>query len=327
MSEELRREPEPIQDPKLGLLKRIQADPCSDEIWKDVVRLAREEESSGAVAEGYYAEIPLDELIALGEKLMAARAKDKENYSGPFFYDNPKQEEYRVLTGKPSTGEYWYDIILGHVNDRAFAPVTTRLEDIIRLENNGKKFEAGLDVGSGLGNTLRQVAPYCEKVTGAERIDFLVKEARNNPAMPKNAKIIKADAKRLPFDAESFDLVVSNGMTHYMGAVEMQEYVREISGILKKGGRYFEVLVEEDPASHLALTETEYLSSAKALLVCLLDNVVSRVGDKGSEEWDLGDMADAFSYYGVSYRPMSEEEEDSITKKTGVIVVEFIKSN
>ena len=274
-------------------------------MWKRAVDLAKEEEASGGGSESYYKKLSLDELIAVGERLRATKSKE---------------EQCSVLTEKCPTGEYWYDIILGHVNDKAFYPVKMRLEQLAKLSMD-KRLKAGLDVGSGLGNTLRSIAPYFEKVVGVEKLPPLAELAKNDPSMPENAEIISADATKIPFADETFNITVSNGMTHYLKKNEIKQYIREVSRTLKNGGMYFEAFTVKNPNDLLPNTEVEYLTSAKALLVCLLDNVVSKVDDEGEDSsLSFPEIVEAFKENGVYL-----SEPHDIDESEGSIAVGFVK--
>jgi ubiquinone/menaquinone biosynthesis C-methylase UbiE len=300
-------QPEPEKEIKTeiysGLLDRIQNEPHSDEVWKRAVELARDEEISGAGKESYYTKIPLDDLIATGEKLRTAKSRDGQ---------------YNILAQKCPTGEYWYDIILGHVNDKAFAPVATCLAHLAESRPD-KKIKAGLDVGSGLGNTLRAMAPHFEKVTGVEKLSSLTELVKKDSSIPKNAEVVCADATRLPFDGETFDVVSSNGLTHYLKKSEMKKYVREIGRILKDGGAYFEALTIKNPDSQLPVTEMEYLTSAKALLVCLIDNIVSKVDDNDAS-WSFSEMVAEFGE-----NRLYPSKPYNSGKDAGIVVISFAK--
>jgi ubiquinone/menaquinone biosynthesis C-methylase UbiE len=155
----------------------------------------------------------------------------------------------------------------------------------------------------------------------------LVKLAKKDPSMPKNVEVKRADAIKLPFAAESFDVAVSNGLTHYLERGRMREYVEEVSRVLKDGGRYLEAFTEKEPDDLLPITDKEYLTSAKALLVCLIDNLVSKVDADSSsvykntehdfQTWDFEDMNQVFFNNGVY---LGNQEE-----KDGMLVVEFVR--
>ncbi|MEX0650264.1 MAG: class I SAM-dependent methyltransferase [Candidatus Andersenbacteria bacterium] len=293
---------EKIPDLYIELLKQIQEDPASDDVWKKTIELAQTEESSGSGKESYYTKIPLDELTEIGERLRPP---------------NTKEEQYRILAEKSSTGEYWYDIILGHVNDKTFAPVVERLKLVSEM-NRSKTIGSGLDVGSGLGNAMRAMAPYFQKVVGVEKSASVASIAAKDAALPKNAEIVSADATNLPFPDNSFAVAVSNGLTHYLTKQEMQQYVAEISRTLKPLGVYFEAFTVKNPDSLLPVTEQEYLTSAKALLVYLIDNLISH--NEEEMAWSVRDMVEEFREHGLYYSPPDKEEFEK-----GIVVAAFVK--
>lgn len=320
--------PENVPHLYIDLLEEIQKDPHSDEVWQNAISLAKEEEVQGGGSENYYTHISLAELIVTGKRLKAARLREKDWRPDA----EARQRQYSVLAKKSSTGEYWYDIILGHVNDKMFAPVKARLERLVELRAEKGRFKTGLDLGSGLGNTLRTVAPYFEKVIGVERLPQLVKLTKNEPSMPQNVEIVCANALDLKFSDESFDVVVSNGLTHYLPLRQVENYAHEVNKVLKDGGRYLEAYVVKKDNDRLPIIENEYLTSAKALLVCLIDAIVSKVDNKYPylgyiEPWDFSEMINAFSRNGLALRRGidSDRENDISIEGCGVGVFEFIK--
>jgi len=286
----------PERDVYTKLIGAIEQDPHSDEVWGDVVRLAKAEEESGVARGGFYARVPLPELIAVGERLRAA---------------STMKEKYQTLVQKCSTGDLWYDIILGHVNDKNLAP----LAEAVSIRDG---WDCGLDVGSGTGNSLRKIAPYCSTIVGLDELDFLLEASRKHKEFPQNAKLEVGNATELPskFRREAFDLVISNGLTSYLTKEEMKKFISGLARVVKKHGSYFEPFVMKEPEELLPATEGEYLTSAKGVLTCLLDRLVSRV-DKPSD-MDFKEMATCFRLYGFDVIPNRPNEE-------GICVVQFRK--
>lgn len=294
-SRESLKKPEYIE-----LLQEIKEDPNSDEIWQKVVTLAVQEDKAKEGQESYYTPIPLGELISIGEKLKSA---------------NGREEQYEILAEKSSTGEYWYDIILGHVNDKTFIPVTERLQAITEQQ----KMEAGLDIGTGLGNTLKAIAPYFNQVVGVDKLSPILKVAKRDDSIPTNAELIEGDATKLPFEDNRFDAAVSNGLTHYLSRDEMQKYVTEVSRVLRPAGMYLESLTVKQNDELLPVIEKEYLTSGKALLVCLADNIVSRNDDENAS-WSITEMIEEFRDNGLSF-----VEPDRHEFERGLVVISFVK--
>ncbi|MAF80592.1 hypothetical protein CL628_01115 [bacterium] len=320
--------PEDIPSAYLRLVEKIQADPNSTEVWQGATALARQEDGQDSTSEDYYSTVPLEELIAVGESLKVA--KDRNKYALP---EDASREEYEILAEKSSGGVYWYDIILGHVNDKMFEPVQNRLASMVEASSD-RKIEAGLDLGSGFGNTLRSVSPYFNKVTGVEQLSDLVDIVKNDPATPSNVEMHCSSVSYTELPPESFDVAVSNGLTRYLPLHKMDSYAAEVGRVLKDGGTYLEASLVKDPSEPLPKVEEEYLTSAKALLVYLIDNIISNVDaehrrpDTG-EPWDLSEMIGAFHRRGLFLRhTVDSESENKLNIETkGVRVLEFIKSD
>lgn len=298
------KDTETPKDNYQSLIELIQLNPYDDQLWERVVNLARKEEDLGnhvESSETYYSKIPLDELILIGESLRATRSRSKQ---------------YEILMQKSSTGELWYDIILGHVNDRAFAPIAEEIERLVKQK--GSKFEDGLDVGCGTGNTIRAIAPYFEDVVGIDIEDSIVQAVKKEGSLPSNAAIMVGDAIDLPVGDEYFDIAVSNGLTHYLSEEEMKRYIHEIARVLTPGGLYFESFVQKADDELLPKTEQDYLSSAKAVLICLMDNLVSQTSDNSQIGWNFKGMVDEFRSLGFNFDFSAPNEE-------GVVFVQFQK--
>lgn len=190
------QKPRPIKEGpplsnRIKLIKAIEDNPRSDSLWTDVVNLARAKGTKER--RGFYAHVPLEELIAVGEKLRAV---------------STMREKYKTLAKRCSTGELWYDIILGHINDKNLKP----LVEAISIKDY---WNHGIDLGSGTGNSLRVVAPYCSTIIGLDKFDFLLEVSQKDKQFPKNARLVAGDVTELrsKFKPDSFDLVVSNGLT------------------------------------------------------------------------------------------------------------------
>lgn len=278
------------------LIEAIDRDPHSESVWADVVSLTRVEEKTGGKEGAFYSHIPLSELIAVGEKLRVA---------------STMEEKYRVLAERCTTGELWYDIILGHVNDKNLPP-------LIQAISVREWWKDALDIGSGTGDSLRAIAPYCLTITGIDELNFLLEVSKNDRQFPKNAQVVVGNAVdlRSKFRPESFDLAVSNGLTHYLTKEEMQKFISGLARVLRKYGSYFEPFAIKEPEDLLPAAEKEYLSSAKGVLTCLLDRLVSDV-DKPSE-MDLKTMIRTFKMYGFDVIPHQRNED-------GIFVMQFRK--
>lgn len=293
-------ESHPLMPPKENkyreLIEAIDHDPHSESVWVDIGTLARLEEKAAEQKGGFYSHVSLGDLIAVGEQLRSA---------------STMEEKYRVLAGRSTTGELWHDIILGHVNDKNLPP-------LIQAVSARKRWKDALDIGSGTGNSLRAISPYCLTITGIDELDFLLEISKNDRQFPRNARLIVGNAVDLGsmFRLKSFDLAVSNGLTHYLTKEEMQKFISGLAGILCQDGSYFEPYAIKEPEDLLPAAEREYLSSAKGVFTCLLDRLVSDV-DKPSE-MDFNTMIRTFKTYAFEVIPHQRNED-------GIFVMQFRK--
>lgn len=234
----------------------------------------------------------MSELIVVGDRLRVTRSRG---------------QQYEILTERCSTGESWYDIVLGHVNKKGFAPIAKALS---KFTNDGRvKLDRGLDVGTGTGNTVRAIAPFFRQITGVDKLESILHKMKDQGELPQNANVVVGDAMSLPFDKDVFDVAVSYGLSYYLSKEDMQRYVGELARVLKAQGLYFESWVmKEKEDDLLPLVEKEYLTSAKALLTCLIDNLVSR-RDEAQTRWSLRDMVDTFQQHGFVYETSEENNE------------------
>ncbi len=96
-----------------------------------------------------------------------------------------------------------------------------------------------LDIGCGPGFFTRLLSSLSMKVTAADYSEEMLKQARNLLSETPDAQVrfFQADAQKLPFNADSFDAVVSRNLVWNL---ENPEFAyREWLRILKPGGRLF----------------------------------------------------------------------------------------
>ncbi|MFQ5876163.1 MAG: class I SAM-dependent methyltransferase [Acidobacteriota bacterium] len=90
-----------------------------------------------------------------------------------------------------------------------------------------------LEIGSGPGHVARALTESGATVTGVDFSPQMVKVARRR--FPE-ITFREADAEQLPFNAGSFDAVVSNFTVHHLARPEVA--FREASRVLVSGGRF-----------------------------------------------------------------------------------------
>lgn len=277
------------------LISEIDKDPFSSKVWDRVLNLAKREEGTEKAQVGFYGHVPLGEMIKT-----ARRLRETESLDG----------KYRILAEKSSTGELWYDIILGRTNDQ---PLTVLGEHIGK-----KRWEKGLDIGSGPGNSLREIKKHAESFVGLDRLKFLLQVARSHPELSK-AQVVTAEALNLPFANKKFNLVISNGLTYYLLKEDLPKFVDEVARVTEPGGSYFEAFTYKDKEEILPFVEREFLKSGKSVLACLMDRLIThREGEAEEGPSHFSILKSGFEERGFSCIPTSHRDE-------GVLVLEFKK--
>lgn len=97
----------------------------------------------------------------------------------------------------------------------------------------GKKV---LDAGCGCGRLTRMLGRYCSEVFGVD-ISSSIGQVYDYCKSQKNVHIIQADILKLPFPADYFDFVWSNGVISYTGSSE--EAFQGLSSLVKPHGKLF----------------------------------------------------------------------------------------
>ena len=101
-------------------------------------------------------------------------------------------------------------------------------------EFNEHKGHQVLEIGCGTGCDLLQFAKHGAIATGIDVTDRHLELARRR--VGDLAKVVKADARELPFLDESFDYVYSHGVIHHSD--EPHLIAREILRVLRREGRF-----------------------------------------------------------------------------------------
>ncbi len=96
-----------------------------------------------------------------------------------------------------------------------------------------------LDLGSATGGNSLHIASLGHIVTSAEYSDIGIQIQKS-----KGIKVVRADARELPFEDESFDVVICLDVIEHIE--EDILVVSEISRVLRSGGRFL-ISVPEDP--------------------------------------------------------------------------------
>jgi ubiquinone/menaquinone biosynthesis C-methylase UbiE len=113
-------------------------------------------------------------------------------------------------------------------------------EDLVRLVEllDPAASDAVLDVGCGVGHTLRKVAPRVRLAVGADATAGMLDGARSLMAQENigNVTLVVTAAEALPFLDGSFDGVTCRLAAHHFG--DVPKAFSEIARVLKSGGRF-----------------------------------------------------------------------------------------
>lgn len=94
-----------------------------------------------------------------------------------------------------------------------------------------------LEIGTGMGADLVRWARSGARVTGVDLTARAVTLSRSRLASERlNGNVLRADAEKLPFSAETFDVVWSWGVLHH--TPDADRSLVEAARVLRPGGRY-----------------------------------------------------------------------------------------
>lgn len=109
---------------------------------------------------------------------------------------------------------------------RQYAPVLNRIQEL--------RFSNLLDVGCGTGELLKQLAAEHTDAhfTGVDLSEKMLDVAKGK--LDETVGLVLGDSEALPFDADSFDLVICNDSFHHYP--HPQKAISEFWRVLKEGG-------------------------------------------------------------------------------------------
>jgi len=122
--------------------------------------------------------------------------------------------------------------------------------------------ERALDLGCGVGHTLRRVAPMVAFAVGADATFEMMQAGRTSVVSATNVAFVQSDATALPFADATFDVVTCRLAAHHFS--DAASAFRDVARVLRHGGRF--VLVDnyapDDPALDEFINELETLRDA-----------------------------------------------------------------
>ena len=122
--------------------------------------------------------------------------------------------------------------------------------------------ERALDLGCGVGHTLRRIAPLVAFAVGADATFEMMHAGRSSVVTAPNTAFAQSDATALPFADAAFDVVTCRLAAHHFA--DAAAAFREVARVLRPGGRF--VLVDnyapDEGALDVFINELETLRDA-----------------------------------------------------------------
>ena len=139
-------------------------------------------------------------------------------------------------------------------------------EDLVRIAKLVQMTEqpSVLDAGCGAGHTSVAVAPYSKNVVALDLTPQMLEQVAQLAAEKDFSHIEtrQGDVEQLPFEDNSFDIVVSRYSAHHWPSPQMA--LQECHRVLKPGGRFIlsDIVSPEKPAHDTFLQAFELLRDA-----------------------------------------------------------------
>lgn len=239
-----------ISSQYLDLWERHDEHPLEPRLWDEVSDLVEREEGSPLSMRGPYSDIPADELIRLADRVRA---------------ENDPLKKYEIVASKGPNDEIWFDILKGFSSDE----IAEGVADVL----SRRHWQNGLDLGTGTGRLADKVRPYCNQLVGLDRVKPMLEANEATLA-------VQADAAKLPFADNSFDLVMSMGLAGSLDTEQSKKFYQEISRVLEPNGLYIDAFYYSgDDELHSEIREV--LVNAKGILA---DMIVDQVSGKAELE-------------------------------------------
>ena len=170
---------------------------------------------------------------------------------------------------------------------------------ILALVLGGRLALDALDVGCGTGFLCFELAARGHRVTGVDFAPAMLAEARRKAAeRAVSIRLEQADAEKLPFAADSFDLVICRHLVWTLPHPEaaIDEWIR----VLGPGGRL--VIVDSQPGASPALPPVENARSSQEY---------AEVGDQlpylgGKPREDIEELLKQHALVNVSSDPLTD---------------------
>jgi SAM-dependent methyltransferase len=137
-------------------------------------------------------------------------------------------------------------------------------EDLERLITLAapQRTERALDLGCGVGHTLRRIAPLVAFAVGADATFEMMQAGRTSVVSAPNVAFAQSDATALPFADATFDVVTCRLAAHHFS--DAAAAFHEVARVLRAGGRFVvaDNYAPDDAALDVFINELETLRDA-----------------------------------------------------------------
>lgn len=124
-----------------------------------------------------------------------------------------------------------------------------------------------LEIATGPGLLAKHVAPAAKRMIATDYSENMIKEAKKRK-YPANLVFEIADAKCLPYEDDSFDVVIIANALHVMS--EPEKALEEINRVLRKGG---------------LLIAPNFVLHNKGIVSRIWSNILKLAGIKFEHQW------------------------------------------
>ncbi len=151
--------------------------------------------------------------------------------------DKIKIKNYWIQTPELFAEKYTNSIISLFSPANAF--LYSRRKKVLQLVGNlkGKKV---LDIGCGSGIFMIDFAKRGANVVGIDysqkMLDMAKKQLERHKVSHSKYKLIKAEATRLPFKKEKFDIILATGLADYLTLMQNKLFIKEAARVLAGKG-------------------------------------------------------------------------------------------
>lgn len=130
--------------------------------------------------------------------------------------------DHKKGRGKKEYGSWWDSEIYTYLQ----SPMNKNVQKLYQKHMKNKEC---LILGCSNGKNIKKFQDLPNKIVGIDISDSILEAKQKFP----DSIFIKADAEKLPFDKNSFDVVLCEAILHHL---DLETALKEIKRVLKKGG-------------------------------------------------------------------------------------------